>query len=134
LSQQFERLSALEQMLMYWLAIERELITLEALRADLRYPISKSKVVEAMHSLRGRSLVERGEQGAVFTLQPVVLEYVTERLVTLVSQEIHDSRPALLLTYALLKGQAREYVRSSQANLILQAVLDRLVSRLGSTQ
>src|SRR5213078_4640588 len=38
LSQQFERLSALEQELMYWLAIERELVTLETLRQDLWQP------------------------------------------------------------------------------------------------
>src|SRR2546421_1200973 len=80
LSQQFERLSGLEQALMYWLAIERELIVLEALSEELWRPVKKSQVMEAMYSLHSRSLVERGAQGAAFTLQPDVLEYVTERL------------------------------------------------------
>src|SRR5205814_9941019 len=120
LNQQFERLSALEQELMYWLAIERELVTLETLRQDLWQPVSKREVVEALQALRSRSLVERGEQGAVFTLQPVVLEYVSERLVALVSEEMRASRPELLLRHALLQGQAKDYLRASQASLILQ--------------
>ncbi len=134
LAQHFERLSALEQALMYWLAIERELITLETLRKDLRHPVSKSEVMEAMHSLRGRSLMERGERGAVFLLQPVVLEYVTERLVMLISEEILQGKPVLLLQYALLQASAKDYIRTSQAHLIVQPVLDRLISHLGNSQ
>ncbi len=87
-----------------------------------------------MHALRGRSLVERGEHGAVFTLQPVVLEYVSERLVELMSEEIRAGRPALLLTHALLQGQAKDYMRSSQARLLLQPVLDRLVAQSGGRE
>ncbi len=134
LDQQFARLSPLEQTLISWLAIARELIGLEALRQQLWPAVSKGEVVEALHALRYRSLVERGEPGAVFTLQPVVLEYVSERLVSLVSQEILDSRPALLLTHALLQGQAKEYVRASQARLVLQPLFERLVARLGSRE
>src|SRR5262249_14498774 len=134
LQEQFERLSALEQALMYWLAIERELTPLEALRAELLSPVTKREVIEAVHSLRSRSLVERGEQGAVFTLHPVVLEYVTERLVELVSEKIFERRRVLFLQHALLQGQARDYIRASQAGLIMQPVLDRLVSSFGSVQ
>lgn len=132
LTQQFERLSSLEQALMYRLAIAREQTALSDLRACLRQPITKSEVIEAMHSLCSRSLVERGAQGAVFTLQPVVLEYITEQLIARVSEEICSSKPALLLTHALLQAQAKEYIRTIQARLLLQPLLDRLVSHFGS--
>ena len=33
--------------------------------------------------------------------------------------------------FALLKAQAKEYVRQSQARLILQPVAERLLARLG---
>lgn len=134
LTQQFERLSSLEQTLLYWLAIERELISLETLHKDLWPSVSAGEVIEAMYSLRSRSLVERGEREAVFTLQPVVLEYVTERLVMLMSEEICQSSPALLLTQALLQGKARDYARTSQARLLVQPVLDRLLARFGSPE
>src|SRR5207302_2371295 len=92
------------------------------------------EVVEALHALRYRSLVERGEPGAVFTLQPVVLEYVSERLVGHLSQEIEAGQPQLLLRHALLQGQAPDYVRASQTRLLLQPVLERLVARLGGRE
>ena len=132
LTQQFERLSGLEQGLMYWLAISRELTELGALEKDLQPPPRRAnEAMEAMQSLYSRSLVERGEHGA-FTLQPVVLEYVTERLVAQVGEEIRESRPALLLTHALLQAQAKEYIRASQANLILKPLLNQLVSHFGA--
>src|SRR5207248_11225664 len=36
--------------------------------------------------------------------------------------------------HALLQGQAKDYIRTSQARLTLQPVLDRLVSHYGSPQ
>src|SRR5207247_3416712 len=72
------------------------------------------------------------ERGAVFTLQPVVLEYVSERLVAQVNDEIRESRPALMLSHALLQAQAKDYLRGSQAQLLLQAVVDRLLAPFGS--
>ncbi len=130
LNQQFERLSLLEQDVMYWLAIERDLTTLDDLRANMVHAVPRGNLLEALSSLRRRSLIERGGRGAVFTLQPVVLEYVTERLVALVSQEIRECRPKLLLRYALLQTRAKEYIRASQVQLILQPILDRLLAQL----
>lgn len=118
---------------MYWLAIERELTSLETLEEDLQPPVSASAVLEAMHALSSRSLVERGEHGAVFALQPAVLEYVTERLVTLVSQEILEGRPELLLTHVLVQGRAKDYIRSNQRRLLLQPMLDWLLSHIDAT-
>lgn len=130
LREQVERLSALEQEVLYWLAIERDLTAVERVRADMLHKVPAGDVLEALSSLRRRSLIERGERGAVFTLQPVILEYMTDRLVEQVCHEILTLRPELLLRYALLQAQARDYIRSSQRQLILQAILDRLLLHL----
>src|SRR5260370_37369202 len=90
--------------------------------------------MEAMHSLHSRSLVERGEHAAIFTLQPVVLEYVTGRLVELACEELRESKPQLFLRHALLQGQAKDYIRSSQTLLLLQPVLEHLLSHFGSQE
>ncbi len=132
LAQQFERLSGLEQTLLYWLAIERELIPLETFEEDLWPAPAMSEVLEALYSLRSRNMVERGESGALFALQSVILEYVTERLVAQVSKEIQESRPTLLLTHALVQAQAKDYLYSSQVRLILQPVLDKLLLHFGT--
>ncbi|MBD2535038.1 hypothetical protein H6G97_38715 [Nostoc flagelliforme FACHB-838] len=77
LDQQFNRLSALEQQVMYWLAINREWTTIAQLRKDIIPGVSHRELMEALESLLGRSLVE--QQSASFTQQPVVMEYMTEQ-------------------------------------------------------
>ncbi|NTV65235.1 MAG: hypothetical protein HGA65_17130, partial [Oscillochloris sp.] len=130
LDQQFGRLSAFEQEIMYWLVIEREPVASDDLRVTLLKPPSRRMLVEAIVNLRRRSLIERGEVG--LTLQNVVMEYVTERLIAQVSNEIVSGSIHLLNTHALMKAQAKEYVRNSQVRLILAEVLEQLEQRLGS--
>nr|BBH93229.1 hypothetical protein KTA_14280 [Thermogemmatispora argillosa] len=134
LDYQFERLSPLERDLMYWLAIEREMVPLEELSQDLQGTVSRRELLAALKSLRWRCLVERAEQGAIFTLQPVVMEYVSERLVEEVCGEILQERPRLLLSHALMKAGSKDYIRESQARMLLQPLLERLLSFCGDEQ
>ncbi|MBW4602363.1 MAG: hypothetical protein KME29_23055 [Calothrix sp. FI2-JRJ7] len=154
LAEQFHRLSALEKDLMYWLAINREPITLTELRADFVLPISSVKLLEALESLGRRNLIEKKSfpQTAVqFTLQPVVMEYVIGQLVEQVSLEIGEwgqekgegsflsSRVEtrvlpLFNSYALMKATAKDYIRLAQTKLILQPVIEQLLLKLRTKQ
>jgi WD40 repeat protein len=140
LAQQFERLSALEQDLMYWLAIEREAVGPQQLSDNLPRLVAKRALLEALRALQQRSLLEKSATG--FTQQNVVMEYMTERLVEAVCQEMAphvdrdsvEQRPtgdAYLNRYALIKGQTKEYIRESQTRLLLQPVADRLLAVFG---
>src|SRR5262249_54538757 len=60
---QVGRLSAIEHDLLTRLAVEREPISLAELAIDLAPSIGRSAVVEAIETLRRRSLLERGERG-----------------------------------------------------------------------
>ncbi|MCC5626430.1 NB-ARC domain-containing protein, partial [Nostoc sp. CHAB 5715] len=126
LDQQFERLSKLEKEVMYWLAIKREFVSLEELLDDIVRPLPKRRLLEALESLRRRSLIEKST--ALFTLQPVVMEYMTEVLIEKVSQEIITGETALFMSHALIEASAKDYIRNTQINLILKPVLDRLTS------
>lgn len=134
LEQQFTRLVPLERDIMYWQAIERDLVSLETLRADLPEGLSSQEVLSALQALRRRSLVERGEQGATFTLQPEVMAYVSERLVEQICEEIIQVSPRLFLTHALLKAHSQDYLRESQVRLLIQPVMSRLLMHFGSEQ
>jgi len=134
LAHQFARLTLLEQDVMYWLAIERELVSLETLSIDLFEAMPRREVLLAIKSLRRRCLVERGERGAVFTLQPEVMEYVGERLVEWICDEIIHTSPRLLLTHALMKAQSNDYIRESQIRMLVQPALKRLQVHFGSEQ
>lgn len=78
LNKQFERLSPLEKTIMYRLAMKREWMTISELAADIVPSVSKADLMEALQSLSWRSLIEK--QSGSYTLQPVVMEYVTDQL------------------------------------------------------
>src|SRR5258708_18436455 len=122
----FGRLSAVEQTVLYWLAILREPVTLEELLAVLGTPLTRAQVLEAVEALRRRSLLERGKPRGSFTLQAVVLEYVTTRLIAEASSEIEQGHPARLIELGFELATTREYVRQAQERLIVAPLLARL--------
>ncbi|GAB4208544.1 MAG: NB-ARC domain-containing protein [Coleofasciculaceae cyanobacterium] len=130
LDQQFDRLSNLEKDIIYWLTINREPISLSELRWDFVAPVPQSQLLEALESLVRRSLVEKNS--SLFTLQPVVMEYVTHRLIEQVCREIVTQNLDLFRAYALLKAQAKDYVKNAQIRLILQPVINQLIIALKS--
>ncbi|MBD2038798.1 hypothetical protein H6F76_27995, partial [Leptolyngbya sp. FACHB-321] len=134
LAQQFERLSGPEQQVMYWLAINREGISLAALAQDIVPAIAPRSLLEAMESLQQRSLVEKVAltEKKRFTQQPVVMEYVTERLITQAREELVNGELALCDRYAFSKAQTEDYLRQTQMRLLLQPLLAQLLVRLGS--
>src|SRR6266849_4056873 len=129
IDQQFKRLSEPEQEIMYWLAVEREAVSLEELRENLVREVPWREVLGNLESLLRRSMIERGT--ARFTSQPVIMEYVTDRLVKHIYDEINTEAPVLFASHALIKAQAKDYVRDSQIRLILKPVAEHLLSTIG---
>ena len=159
LDQQFARLSSLERDILVWLAIEREEVTVAALRSNFVQPVTTREFLEALQALQNRSLLETHPNG--LTLQNVIIEYTTAYLVEQVCEEIlafgfwildtgagespatiqnrapkapAKSQNLFLNRFALLKAQAKEYVRESQIRLILRPLADRLVAQVGKAQ
>ncbi|HSM81376.1 MAG TPA: hypothetical protein VLS96_06805, partial [Nodosilinea sp.] len=137
LDQQYQRLAPLEQQIMAWLAIARDWVTIADLQTDIVPAIPKQRLFETLESLARRSLIEQKQ--ARFTQQPVVMEYVTERLIEQITDEIitipEVAPPGGLLIdrYALVKATAKEYLRDSQTRLILQPIAQNLCARFNST-
>ena len=133
LEQQFERLSDLEKEILYWLAIKSKPVSFLQLQADVWLPLSPPELLEALESLGRRSLIEKSPTGsqALFTLQPVVMEYVTQELIEEICAEIFaviktqkTDRLERLSSHAL-KTQEQE-VKTIQAELILNSIKERL--------
>ncbi|WP_163664561.1 NB-ARC domain-containing protein [Adonisia turfae] len=118
LEQQFTRLSTLGQSLMYWLAIGREPTSIEVLKEAILEPVSTQQLLETLEILRRRSFVELSEEG--FTLQNVVMEYLTHRLVNNATKELTNQALELLHSHALMQSTARDYVRETQIRLVLK--------------
>ena len=130
LDQQFDRLSWLEQEIMYWLSIEREPISFNEIQENITRNIPNRELREALRSLQRRSLTERSTSGRI-RLQNVVLEYLTDRLVDRMYNEIIKGHTALLESYSLIKAKGKDYIRESQLRLILGPVAKRLLTTLG---
>jgi hypothetical protein len=132
LERQFNRLSELEKEVMYWLAINREPVSFLQLQADIVSNVRKSEILEALASLQRRSLIEKNSIG--FTQQPVVMEYMTERLVEQTYEEIVTGNFELLRKHALLKAQATDYIRQCQIRLILEPLATKLSTQFGTRE
>ncbi len=148
LGSQFAHLSALEQELMLWLAIEREPVTLPNLQENLLQQPEKRALIEALRALQRRSLIEKN--GASFGLQNVVIEFLTDYLVELLATDLAQQLaatadgataattgkvPPLETTcfnrFVLMKADAKESLRQIQHRLILQPIALRLAHHFG---
>ncbi|MFB8789975.1 MAG: NB-ARC domain-containing protein [Potamolinea sp.] len=133
IEQQFERLSPLQKQIMYWLAINREGVTPAKLQEEILPKVSWRELLEALESLKARSLIfdERALAETAYTgltLQPVIMEYVSERFIQTIEQEIINFDLNLFKTYALIESQTQDYLRDAQIQLILHPLSERLLT------
>ncbi len=126
LAQQFARLTFIEQSVLRWLAIVREPTDISRLLSLSVTPVPRLSLLEALEDLRRRSLVEHGPQRTLFTLQSVVMEYVTDELVTHMARDVQRHEHDVLLTYALSLASAKTYIQQTQERLLLAPVLFHL--------
>ena len=128
LDEQYARLSATEQSVLVWLAILREPVTVQEVLAVLSAPLPRAQVLEAVESLRRRSLIEPGSRPGSFTLHSVVMEYVTARLIAEVISEIEQGTLSRLTEHGLELASSKDYVRQTQQRLLLAPILAGLRS------
>ncbi|MEM8676283.1 MAG: NB-ARC domain-containing protein, partial [Cyanobacteria bacterium P01_G01_bin.67] len=127
LNQQWQRLSRLEQDVLYWLAREREAISLNNLESHILSISSIAQLLTLLQSLKRRSFIERTSTG--FTLQPVVMEFVTEKFIENIYQDIITQDLNLLISHSLINVQTKEYIRTTQTKLIIKPLINRLFQR-----
>jgi hypothetical protein len=103
-------------------------LSIGELRVGLGSNVGGAAVLEAVEALRRRSLVERADAdgASAFTLQSVVLEYVTDGLVTTIAGEIAHGQSLLITEQPLIKAQANDYVRQAQERLIGSPIVLKL--------
>jgi WD40 repeat protein len=130
LDQQFQRFSLLQQQIMYWLAITREGIKPVDLQAKIFPPVPLPQLLEALVVLRDRSAIEATETG--LTQQPVVMEYVIDRFISNIVQEIITTDLDLFATHALIEAKAPDYVRDTQIQIILYPISQLLLQHFGT--
>ncbi|EKQ69526.1 NB-ARC domain protein [Leptolyngbyaceae cyanobacterium JSC-12] len=141
LDEQFERLSALERDVMFWLALEKQ--SLDKLKENARFIVSSSsELLKTLQSLKRRSLLEEevcdrtGEP--LFTLQPVVLRYSLRKLAEQTLDDILNTIQTqslqslgLLRSHALFSDDRLYNHRQTHAYLMTQLLVNNLQTTLG---
>ncbi len=112
LQQQCDRLSNLEKDIMYWLALSRESITIPELQEKILSNVSSHQLFTEIQSLKQRTLVEKNQQG--FILQPVIMDFFTQRFIDKIEKEITTKQPKLLNSHAWLDACGKDYIKKSQ--------------------
>jgi hypothetical protein len=143
LARQFDRLSEIEQQLVYWLAIEREPITGSKLRSNLVLNLhAPGEIINALQSLSRRSITVC--QDRKWSIQPVMTAYVTSRLIDRLLTELSpnlltnvpivdlQSRFFYLNTYAIIQAKTNNSLRQTQIQSILQPLLEQLLTAWGN--
>ena len=125
---QFNRCSDSEKQIMYWLAINSESVLKREIREDIIIPKLRQKLQESLASLERRSLVKNTELG--YTQLPVLREYIINRLIDELCQEIQKEQIELLNSYSLSKATSKDYIRETQVRQIITPLLERLLQEL----
>ena len=126
LQQHFNRLSELGNTILYWFAINREPVSIGELQSDIYPGLSEEILIKTLKSLVQRSLIETKENH--FYLQPLLMEYMSSLLIERVCEEVETGKLVLLKSHALLKDEAKDYIRKTQINFIIQPILHRLLA------
>ena len=119
----FGRLSPAEQSLLFWLAVHRHPVSLPQLQRCILHNPERANLGSTLQRLQRKWPLLRHQQSVA--LQPVLLEFVTERLVTELSQGILQGNWERLDAICLLQASAPEERRRAQQRVILHSVRDR---------
>ncbi|MDZ8050118.1 MAG: NB-ARC domain-containing protein [Aulosira sp. ZfuVER01] len=116
---QFNRLSSLEKHLLYWLSLHPDLISVRDLQRNIILPrlspqMSQRLILEAMEFLQRRSLIER--QTSRFSLNPVLIEYIVERLIEENFQLSKDKDGYSFMSHTIFAEHLKNYIRDNGLN------------------
>jgi hypothetical protein len=117
LDAQFERLTAIEKDIIYWLAINQEPISVEVLEEDLILQEPQQNLLEALISLTNRSFIETEEHK--FTLQNIVREYLISKFCQQIIGELETNNFHLFKSHSLIKSTSKEWIKKSKKTLLL---------------
>jgi WD40 repeat protein len=138
IEEQIDRLSDDERTVINWLAANHAPVPFVELQNDIFSPEVRRKFLGLLKSLKDRSLIEVKQCG--FTLQPVMREFLIEKLIETILDDIIQIEQTLtaeepaLNHYALVKAKAEDDVIERQILAIVQPILDRLLTHYGSPE
>lgn len=139
LDELFQRLTSEERRILFEFTVEQIPISIARLRVNLAGGLAPNLLIEAVRSLQRRSLLftiekegdSQGRTSVEFTLQNVVMKYVTNYCISQVCNEIVTETPQILEQVILMKMDGEEEQRTRQLRFIIEPICRQLVDILG---
>jgi len=127
------RLTDTELEVIRWLAVNREPKNIQELKDDLLLIKSKNRIGSTINSLMLRIPIVKTDDK--ISLQPVLLEHVTNNIIKKACEELNGrSPPSLLKHISLLKAQSYNYIKESQERVVIQPIIEQSEEDFGSKE
>ena len=125
LDEHFQWLTQTEKSILFWLALQREPLSLVDLRHLLLVPeeMGLETLSQAMHILLSKGLVETLPEKHEFQLLTLLSEYLTRLFVKLICQEVASGELHLFNSYTFLNVQAKDYLQQRQKQEIVDPII-----------
>jgi NB-ARC domain. len=130
----FESSCPEEHQILFWLAIHQEPVSILELKPDLISVITQHHLSDYLESLYLRMLLEKIENQHYFTMQPVLMEYVTQKLIITVTQELITGEFNLFNSHALMVATTKDDIRNSQIRKIINPIINSLLEQFKTQQ
>lgn len=125
IEEQFNRLPLGEKNFLYWLTLQEDQDEINLKEVDIPR-ISHQNIIASIRSLLHRSLLEK--KNRKLFLQPVVREYIQNKIIEIIIEEIESEKIELLNQYPLLQSSAKEYIKQRHIQVFIQPLSERLLT------
>ncbi|WP_013334896.1 WD40 repeat domain-containing protein [Gloeothece verrucosa] len=125
LNSYFEQLSDLEKAIIFELAINRNPVCLSELKQNIIIEPDSKSIEEGIRSLSTKILLDKKDD--YFTTHPLMIEYFTQKIITIATEEIKTKNFQLLRSNALTKATVSDYIKKIQVNVILHPIIKNLI-------
>jgi hypothetical protein len=134
LDQQFNRLSALEKQILYWLTLNQNFVSLQKMQKDMIPRVSQRLMLEAIELLQRRCLIEKAhplgeaprslqrretsalveKQAFRFQISVVLMEYIAERIIEDNFKLREEKVGSILMSHTIFEAQLKNYIREQR--------------------
>ena len=125
LNSYFQQLSNLEKAIIFELAINRNPVSLSELEHNIIIEPDGKSIQEGIRSLSSKILLDKKDD--YFTIHPLLIEYFTQKIITIATEEIKTEKFQLLRSNSLTKTTVPDYLRKIQINVILHPIIKNLI-------
>ena len=126
---QVKEFSRAQKIILYWLTINIDPISLDALEKDTGKLISVEEIIQCLQNLKNCLLIKNIKDK--LALQPFLQPYLINLLIQQICQQVAGEKNELLTTNALFKATASDFIQRQQVETILKPIADRLLAELG---